>query len=113
PNYGGAIAGQLTIPPLFVHVWAPDEHIYVHGHVAPQYRSDPQSTAVLDQFARATRGLVFDEKNLDGLVHTITAEAGPARRSTTILGYERVALGPWFLLGGVFPLGFLFWRRNV
>ena len=32
---------------------------------------------------------------------------------TTFLGYERVALGPWFLLGGVVPLGFLFWRRNL
>ncbi len=112
-NYGAAIAGQLTIPPLFVHIWAPDERIYIHGRAAPQYRPDPQSTAVLEQFARATHGEVFNENDLDGLVRTIKAEAGPARRDTTILGYERVALGPWFLLGGVFPLGFLFWRRNL
>jgi len=43
----------------------------------------------------------------------VRAEAGPVRRRARILGFERVALGPWFLLGGVFPLGFLFWRRNL
>jgi hypothetical protein len=26
--------------------------------------------------------------------------------------YARVALAPWFALGGILPLGFLFYRRN-
>jgi hypothetical protein len=29
-----------------------------------------------------------------------------------VLGYARIALAPWFLLAGIFPLGFLLYRRN-
>ncbi len=68
---------------------------------------------MLAQFAAATHGKVFAENDLDGLVRAIRTEAGPARRKETILGFTRVALAPWFLLAGVVPLGFLFWRRNV
>ncbi|HZT93795.1 MAG TPA: vWA domain-containing protein [Gaiellaceae bacterium] len=110
---GYDIAQQLTIPPLFVHVWAPNERIYVHGRVDPRYRPDPASLSVLRQFATDTRGEVFGEHDLAGLVRAIRAEAGtkPARAKT--LGYERSALGPWFLLAGVVPLGFLLFRRNL
>ena len=112
-GYGVDLARALTIPPLFVHVWAPNEHVYVNGKLDPRYHSDPRSTAVLNQFAHDTHGRVFSATDLNGLMHTIREEAGPVRRETTILGYVRVALGPWFLLGGVVPLGFLFWRRNL
>ena len=27
--------------------------------------------------------------------------------------YARVPLAPWFVLGGIAPLGFLLWRRNL
>ena len=27
--------------------------------------------------------------------------------------YARIALAPWFVVAGVVPLGFLFWRRNL
>ena len=110
---GYDIAQQLTIPPLFVHVWGPNERIYIHGRVDPRYRPDPTSAAVLSQFAHDTRGQVFGEHDLSGLLRAIHSEAGtrPARAKT--LGYERSALGPWFLLAGVVPLGFLFFRRNL
>jgi hypothetical protein len=110
---GYDIAQELTIPPLFVHVWAPDERIYLRGRIDPRYRPDPASSSVLRQFAADTRGQVFAEHDLGGLVHAIRAEAGttPARAKT--LGYERSALGSWFLLAGVVPLGFLFFRRNL
>jgi hypothetical protein len=26
--------------------------------------------------------------------------------------YARISLAPWFALGGLLPLGFLFYRRN-
>ena len=110
---GRDLAQQLTIPPLFVHVWAPGERVYVHGRIDPRYVPDPQSGAVLQQFAHATRGAVFGENDLSALVQKIRSEAGPTRSETTLLGYSRVALGPWFLIAGVFPLGFLFWRRNL
>jgi hypothetical protein len=47
------------------------------------------------------------------LLDAIHAEAGSKPATTTLLGFSRVPLGPWFLLAGVVPLGFLFWRRNV
>jgi hypothetical protein len=112
-GYGYALAQQLKVPPLFVHVWAPNERIYVHGRVDPRYKPDPASTTVLTQFAKATHGQVFHEDELGKLVQAIRTEAGNRPAHTKILGYARVALAPWFLLAGVFPLGFLFWRRNL
>ena len=32
---------------------------------------------------------------------------------TAVLVYARVPLAPWFVLAGVFPLGFLLYRRNL
>jgi hypothetical protein len=113
-QFGFALAKQLTIPPLLVHVWAPNERIYdARGRVDPRYRSDPASDRVLSQFAEATSGRVFGEQDLGGLVRAIRSEAGTKPATTLILGYGRSALGPWFLLAGVVPLGFLLYRRNL
>jgi hypothetical protein len=106
------LAQQVTIPPLFVHVWAPTDHIYEHGRIDPRYVPDPTSTRGLTQFAADTRGRVFPEGDLRGLLGAIHREAGSKPATTTTLGYARVALGPWFLLAGVVPLGFLLYRRN-
>jgi hypothetical protein len=107
-----SLAQQVTIPPLFVHVWAPTEHIYEHGRIDLKYVPDPSSSRVLTQFAGFTHGQVFREGDLNGLLGAIHAEAGSKPATTTTLGYARIALGPWFLLAGVVPLGFLFYRRN-
>lgn len=112
-SFGYALAQQLQVPPLFVHVWAPTERIYVHGRVDPRYRPDAQSGRVLAQFAADTHGHVFGEHDLGGLLRAIRSETGTKPAHTEILGYSRVSLAPWFLLGGVVPLGFLFWRRNL
>lgn len=110
--YGSVLAHQLRVPPLFVHVSAPNERVYVHGRIDSRYHPDPRSGAVLAQFARNTRGQVFSEDDLAGLVKAIHKQAGPIRRNEKILGFERVTLGPWFVLSGIVPLGFLLWRRN-
>ena len=107
------LAHELTIPPLFVRVWGPNEHIYLHGHIDPHYRSDPAGGAVLREFAKNLHGRVFGEQDLSGLVRAIHAEAGTKPARSLTLGYERSALGPWFLLAGVVPLGFLLYRRNL
>lgn len=107
------IAQQVGIPPLFVHVWAPTDRVYIHGRVDPKYQPDPTSGRVLAQFAEQTHGKVIPEGDVRGLLDAIRGEAGSHPATTTFLGYSRVALGPWFLLAGVFPLGFLFWRRNL
>jgi hypothetical protein len=106
------LARAMTVHPLFVHVWAPSERIYVHGRVDPRYRPDPTSVDVLARFAAAAHGQVFAEDDLHGLVRAIRGEAGTSPARTTVLGYARVALAPWFILAGVVPLGFLLYRRN-
>lgn len=109
---GYAQAAAMTVSPLFVHVWAPTERIYVHGRVDPHYRPDPTSNIQLTRFAAAAHGRVFGENDLHALEQTIRAEAGSSPVTTDILGYARVALAPWFVLAGVIPLGFLLYRRN-
>ena len=109
---GFELARSMTVHPLFVHVWAPTEHVYVHGRVDPRYRPDPTSDSVLHRFASAAQGQVFEENDLSSLVRTIREEAGSSPVRTSVIGYARVALAPWFVLAGVVPLGFLLYRRN-
>jgi CTP:molybdopterin cytidylyltransferase MocA len=113
PFTGYSFAQQIPIPPLLVHIWAPTERIYTHGRVDPNYLPDPSSGHVLTNFARLTHGQVFRESDLKGLLRAIHAEAGSAPARVAVLGYARIPLGPWFILAGVVPLGFLFYRRNL
>lgn len=111
---GLALARAMTVHPLFVRVWAPTERIYLHGsRVDPRYRPDPASGGVLSRFAAAAGGRVFAEDDLHALVQTIRDEAGSSPVRTSVMGYARVALAPWFVLAGVVPLGFLLYRRNL
>ncbi len=106
-------AGDVSIPPIFVHVWAPTERIYVGGHVDPNYRPDPTSGSVLTHFAALTHGRVLREGDVGGLLGAIRAQAGSDPQTTQVLGLTRIELGPWLLLAGILPLGYLLWQRNV
>lgn len=110
---GYSFAQQISVPPLFVHVWEPTDHIYSHGQIDPGYQPDPTSAQTLAHFASLTHGHVFRDGDVSGLLAAIRAEAGSKPATTQLLGFSRVPLGPWFLLAGVVPLGFLFWRRNL
>jgi hypothetical protein len=109
---GYQLARAMTVHPLFVHVWAPAERIYLHGRLDPHYRPDSTSARELSRFATAAHGRVFGEDELDDLAKTIRAEAGSTPVTTDVLGYARVALAPWFVLAGIVPLAFLLYRRN-
>lgn len=109
---GDALAREMPVHPIFVHVWAPDERIFGRGRLDSGYVPDPKSAAVLNQFARLSRGHVFGENSLGALVHEIRDEAGTTPARTAVLGYARVPLAPWFVLAGVIPLAFLIYRRN-
>lgn len=110
---GLVLARAMTVHPLFVRVWSPTDRIYAHGRVDPRYRPDPASGRVLSRFAAAAQGRVFAEDDLHALVQTIRDEAGSSPVRTSVIGYARVALAPWFVLAGVVPLGFLLYRRNL
>jgi hypothetical protein len=113
PFTGDSYVQQFEIPPFFVHIWAPTERHYVQGRIDPNYLPDPTSGALLTHIATLSHGRVFREGDVGGLLAAIRDEAGSKPATTTLLGFRRVALGQWFLLAGVVPLGFLFWRRNL
>jgi len=112
-DYDRAATLGTAVHVLFVHVWSPSERVYIHGRVDPRYSPDPAGASALSRFATASKGRVFGEHDLHALAPTIHQEAGSSPAATTVSGYARVALAPWFILAGVIPLGFLLWRRNL
>ena len=103
---------QRRVTPVFVHVWAPGERIFRRGKPVPRYIADPTSAAALNEVAQITDGRVFDEHQLHKIVGAARDAVGSAGSEAVVNTYARVALAPWFVLGGVAPLGFLLWRRN-
>jgi hypothetical protein len=104
---------QRRVTPVFVHVWRPGERIYNDGKADPRYVADPTSAAALDTTAKITGARSFPESDTRGVVQAARNAVGRAGTRTHIDAYARVALAPWFVLGGVMPLGFLLWRRNA
>jgi butyrate kinase len=95
-------------------VWASGERIFHHGKADPHYVADPTSTAALDEIAQITGApKVFAETDLHGVIRASRNAVGRAGTQAHIDAYARVALAPWFVLGGIAPLGFLLWRRNL
>jgi len=105
---------QRRVTPIYVHVWAPGELLYDkrHHRPDPRYIADPTSTAALAELARITDGKLFTEEQVSRIAHASRDAVGYGGTVTHVDAYARVALAPWFILGGVLPLGFLFWRRN-
>ena len=104
---------QRRVTPVFVHVWKPDEHIYNDGKADPHYSADPSSASTLSNIAQLTGARAFPERAAGAVAQAARAAVGRAGTRTRIDAYARVALAPWFVLGGVVPLGFLLWRRNA
>jgi von Willebrand factor type A domain len=101
-----------TIKPVFVHVWAPGERIYHHGRVDPYYEADPTSAGLLQRAADLAGGTVVDARDFNSLVKVAHERLGNGDVVAHVDAYARIALAPWFALGGILPLGFLFYRRN-
>jgi hypothetical protein len=106
---------RRRVPTVFVHVWRPGEQIFLRsGRPDPNYVSDPGSGTALDRFASTTGGSpAFDEGDFAGIVRSTRDIVGHAKEQTHVSAYARIPLAPWFVLGGILPLGFLLWRRNL
>jgi len=104
---------QRDLRPIFVHVWASGERIYHHGKPDPFYTADPTSATVLASAARVTDGSAFGEHEFGKIVAEARSIVGEGPRTGRVSAYARIALAPWVALGGVFPLGFLLYRRNL
>jgi hypothetical protein len=102
------------VTPVFIHVWEPGEKIYSKGRADRRYVADPTSAKALDDLAEIVGSThAYDEKNFSAAAHAARNAVGRASTQAHIDAYARISLAPWFILGGVLPLGFLFWRRNL
>jgi von Willebrand factor type A domain len=104
------IQGSTTL--VFVHVWGPDERVYLRGGSTERYRPDPASRLTLEQVATAVDGAVFDERQLEEATAAIrrTLGSGPLARQGREL--RAVELGPAVLAFAFAPLLFVLRRRN-
>ena len=104
---------KRRVAPVFVHVWEPGERIFDHGSADPRYASDPQSKQALDELASITGSThSYEEHDFSAISRAAREAVGRAGTRTRIDSYARIALAPWFVLGGAVPLAFLLWRRN-
>lgn len=100
------------ISPVFVHVSAPGERIYRHGVPDPHYTTDATSGRVLSRAAEVTGGVVLDASQFGKIASASRGIVGRGPETGHVSAYARIALAPWVALGGIFPLGFLLYRRN-
>jgi hypothetical protein len=107
---------QRRVTTVFVHVWSPRDLLYDRAHGQKPdlgYRPDPSSADALAQLATVTGGSSYSETQLSQIAHATRDAVGFASTQKRISAYARVALAPWFVLGGILPLGFLLYRRNL
>ena len=105
---------QRRVAAVLVHVWEPGELIFYKGRPDPHYAADPTSTEALAQLASIVGApQAYDEHDFSAFAHAAREAVGRAGTRTHVDAYARIALAPWFVLGGVLPLGFLLWRRNL
>jgi hypothetical protein len=109
---GLGLGADRKISPVFVHVSAPGERIYHHGKPDPYYTTDPTSGHTLAHAAAVTSGYVYDENQLGKIASTARRIVGRGPDTGHVSAYARIALAPWIALAGIFPLGFLLYRRN-
>ena len=98
---------------LFVHLWGPDEKIYLgRNNVDPGYRPDPQSNQAVQRIAASGGGEVLGE-DPGALVSRTKGFLGTGPQTSIREQRTRVSLGPYVALMALLPLGFVLLRRNV
>jgi len=98
---------------LFVHLWGPDEKIYLGpNNVDPGYRPDPQSNQAVQRIAASGGGEVLGE-DPGALVSRTKGFLGTGPQTSIREQRTRVSLGPYVALMALLPLGFVLLRRNV
>jgi hypothetical protein len=99
---------------IVVRVGSESERVFGPDGIAETgYFVPPASNRVLREFLGATRGRVFGDGDVSGIVRAARAGlgAGPRERLGTVSGRDELA--PWFVLAAIVPLGLVLRRRNV
>jgi|SRR5579862_764517 len=103
-----ALAAGPGVKVIFVHVWAPTEHVYdPNGKAEEGYHVHLDSTANLDELAQAIGGRVFGENAVGSAARA--AQTALGRGPTQVLGRtERTrTLAPYVALLALLPLLFI------
>jgi hypothetical protein len=99
---------------IFIHVWDAGERIYFgDGRVDANYRPDPTGAQLLTELASETKGRVFAEDELTGIVERARAEIGGGPTTRQGVERSRTPLAPWLVLVAAIPLGSVLRRRNL
>ena len=98
---------------IFVHVWQPDEGVYVRGVPDPNYQPVPRSGSYVRALASATGGQAFSEHQFGRILETARHDLGSGPTAALTRDQQQVAMAPWIAALAFLPLGFLLWRRNL
>jgi hypothetical protein len=117
PFVDRSLATLFRRPPgvrtIFVHVWQPDERVFVNGVPDRLYRPVPRSSAYVRAIAEATGGNAYSERDVDRIVETARSDLGNGPTVALAHEQEQFAMAPWLAGMAFFPLAFLLWRRNI
>ena len=102
-----------AVKTIFVHIWDPDERVYLRNGPDPNYHPDPLSKTTVRQLASVTDGVAVGETDYERLVKQAQAYVGNGPTRVLEKERRRFALAPFVAALGFLPLGFLFWRRNI
>jgi hypothetical protein len=109
---GAAFRHPPAVQPIYVHVWNPDDRVYLGKQPDPQYSPDLSSAETAAQLASATGGRVYEEAQFDSLVAGVRSAVGSGPTTSVGSANARAPLAVWLLLAAFVPLGFLLRRRN-
>jgi hypothetical protein len=112
-SLGTLFRNPPAVKTIFVHVWGPEERVYLADGPDPYYRPDPLSKTTVRQLALATEGVSVGEHDYDRLVRQARADLGNGPTRVLEKERRRFALAPYVAALAFFPLGYLFWRRNL
>jgi hypothetical protein len=103
---------NARIRTILIHIWRPEEAIFVTSRPEPGYRPNPSSRAMLEQFAAALDGSVFAEDEIKAVIERSQSELGegPTRPRPQ---RDLLALMPYATLAAAVPLALILRRRNV
>ena len=112
-----SLPAQLTqnrLHPFLIRIWGPDERVYdARGTVNPNYRPDPDSTAVFDQLANSLETRVSGERDGEVIAAAIRKDLGRGPMTTRGRELRSTTLTPWFVGLALLPLLYILYRRNL
>jgi hypothetical protein len=112
-DLGGAFSRKPKIQALFVHLWEPDEQVFLAGVPEVGYSVDTASEAMLQQVAEAVDGEVLQESDAGAVPGRVRELIGSGPTADREHEGRRRALMPWVTLLTVFPLAYVLRRRNA